>query len=104
MKAVWKRCVLFMVVAALAVPSWAEELTHIRVNGNDKYLRETLATVEDGEKVLFSSSLGYEYTMMKFVAYFCDWEKPIFFNNSLKNGGGGTCVFKVNESIEDYLK
>ena len=41
--------------------------------------------------------------MMKFVAYFCDWGKPIFTNVG-KNGGAGTCVFKVNESIEDYLK
>ena len=103
MKTVWKRCVLFMVVAAVAVPSWAEELTDIRVSGNDKYLREALATVEDGEKVLFSTSLGAEYYMIRFVAYFCDWEKPIF-TNSGASGGAGTCVFKVNESIEDYLK
>ena len=102
MKAVLKKWVLFMVVALMAGSAWADPIKMVTVSKKLETNVERLQGVKDGEKLLlFTPKDKYGY-FITFVAYFCDWEKPVIYIHD--NNTEGTCVFKNNQGFEDYLK
>lgn len=105
-KALWNRFFLAVLILSAAQSAWSEELKEINARGNDKYLKKTLLTLQEGKTVIFHSGVqrgGRMRRMTRIIAYFCDWEKPVFLASG-EDGSSMTCVFKINESIEDFFK
>lgn len=97
----WKRYVLILFVSLLATPAWSEPIKEIKLY---TYFHDVkaLKEVKEGEKILIRGGNQKGEEFMAFVAYFCDWEQPVF-QLSAKYGFFGTCIFKNNRGFESYL-
>lgn len=81
----------------------ADHIEIVPLHIKEKLLRERIEKLEERKKVIVTTNQRGEGQVLKFVAYFCDWSKPLFLLNK-EIGAGATCVFRINESIDDFFK
>jgi hypothetical protein len=91
-----KMQVALLLVGLLASNAMAGKLGFVALSNFPKKDKEKIEQMEEGKIVMVWSDRQTQ--VLKFSAYFCDWSEQIVSNDS-----GVTCIFKINESIDDYF-